>query len=135
MRPTLLYDADCGFCTKAAGFVPRLRLRVDVDSLQSVDLAALGVSEERAFEEMPFVDADGTVVYGHEAVAAALRTGPAPARMLGRLLAFPAAGVVARPAYRWVARHRHQLPGGTPACALPATDSSITSSTASGGRP
>ncbi|MFC6704394.1 thiol-disulfide oxidoreductase DCC family protein [Flexivirga alba] len=119
MKPTLLYDADCGFCTKAAGFAPRLHLKVEVASLQSVDLDALGVSPERAVVEMPFVHADGSVVYGPEAIAAALQTGPAPLRVVGRIITLPGIDRIAKPTYAWVAKHRHQLPGGTPACALP----------------
>jgi predicted DCC family thiol-disulfide oxidoreductase YuxK len=119
VRSTLLYDADCGFCTRAAARVPRLHLDVEVTSLQSVDLSALGISPERALEEMPYVDFDGSVRYGHEAVAAALRTGPLLLRWFGRAMVLPGLGQVSGVLYRWVARHRHQLPGGTPACALP----------------
>lgn len=122
MRPTLLYDADCGFCTKAAGFVPRLHLDIDVTALQSVDLEALGVSAERAVAEMPFVHADGSVVYGHRAIAAVLRTGAAPLRVIGRIITLPGVDPAARLTYGWVARHRHQLPGGTPSCALPSAE-------------
>lgn len=119
MRPTLLYDADCGFCMRAAEKVPTLRLDVAIDSLQAVDLAALGVSADRAVTEMPFVHADGSVVYGHRAIAAALRTGPAPLRVIGRVIAAPGVDPLARLIYGWVARHRQQLPGGTAACAIP----------------
>ncbi len=119
MKPTVLYDADCGFCTKAAGFVPRLRLDVDVASLQSVDLGMLGVSPQRAVAEMPFIHSDGSVVYGHEAIAAALKTGPVPLQLIGRFITLPGIDRIAKPTYGWVAKHRHQLPGGTPACALP----------------
>lgn len=122
VRPLLLFDADCGFCTKVAGRVPSLRLAVEVAPLQSVDLAGLGICAERALTEMPYVDADGNVRYGHEAIAAALRTGPLPMRAIGRAIALPGVGLVARPVYQWIARHRHQLPGGTPACALPGAD-------------
>jgi predicted DCC family thiol-disulfide oxidoreductase YuxK len=115
----LLFDADCGFCTRVAGVVPRLQLHVEVQDLQSVDLAAFGVSPERATVEMPYVAADGSVCYGHEAIAAALGTGPVPLRAVGRLIVLPGIAPVARAAYGWVARHRHQLPGGTTACALP----------------
>lgn len=122
VKPTLLYDADCGFCTRAASKAPVLHLDLDVASLQSVDLDALGVSEERAVVEMPFVHTDGSVVYGHEAIAAALRTGPAPLRAIGRAITLPGVDPIARLIYGWVARHRQQLPGGTAACAIPAPD-------------
>ena len=122
MRPKLLYDADCGFCTRAAGKVPALRLDVDVATLQSVDLGALDVSAQRAVSEMPFVHADGSVVYGHRAIAAALRTGPAPLRVIGRIITLPGVDPIAKLTYGWVARHRQQLPGGTAACAIPPPD-------------
>jgi len=120
--PLLLFDADCGFCTRAAGMAPKLRLQVQVAAIQSVDLAALGVSAQRALVEMPFVRANGSVVYGHAAVSAALQTGPAPLRALGRLMVMRPLDSVCRRAYRWVAAHRHRLPGGTAACALPGAD-------------
>lgn len=124
MRSTVLFDADCGFCTRAAGLLRRLPLEVDVVALQSADLAKLGVDADRALAEMPYVDQDGSVVYGHAAVAAALRTGPRPLRIVGRLLVAPGIGRVAATTYRWIARHRQRLPGGTAACALPASQSS-----------
>jgi len=122
VRPRLLYDADCGFCTRVARLIPWLRLRVDVNSIQSVDLAAFGVSPERATVEMPLVRVDGSVVYGYEAVAAALATGVLPLRVIARLLTVPAFSRVFKRMYAWVAKHRHQLPGGTAACALPDTE-------------
>ncbi len=119
VRSTLLYDADRGFCTKAAHLAGRLPLDIHITSLQSVDLPSLGVSPERALEEMPYVGADGSVCYGHRAVAAALGTGPFPFRLLGRAIVLPGIGRISERVYRWIARHRHQLPGGTPACVLP----------------
>ena len=63
----MLYDADCGFCTRAARLVPRLGMRVDVAPLQSCDLAPLGIDAVRSGREMPFVASDGTVSYVHGA--------------------------------------------------------------------
>ncbi|NTW41338.1 MAG: DUF393 domain-containing protein, partial [Cellulomonadaceae bacterium] len=100
--PVLLYDADCGFCERAVRWVPRLRLRTRVEAMQDVDLVDCGVDPGRAVRELPFVGAGGEVVYGHRAVAAALLTGSAPLRLLGRVLA---AGLLERPmsaAYGWV---------------------------------
>lgn len=116
--PLVLFDADCGFCTRAASLAPRLRLRTGVRAMQDVDLASLGVDPRRAALELPFVDADGVVFYGHRAVAAALLTGNVALRLVGRV---GGSGLLERPlaaAYRWTARHRGSLPGGTRACAL-----------------
>jgi predicted DCC family thiol-disulfide oxidoreductase YuxK len=119
MGAVLLFDADCGFCTRVARLAPTLRLAADVKPLQSVDLEALGVSPDRASKEIPFVAEDGTVSYGHEAFANVMRTGPWPGRAAGRLALVWPASQVGRAVYRVVARNRHRLPGATDACRLP----------------
>ncbi len=114
----MLNDADCGFCMRTAALVPRLGVDIDADTIQSVDLVALGVDAERAVVEMPYVHPDGRVDYGHLAFAAILKTGPLPWRMVGRLLSSRLGSPVARRAYFWISHNRHRLPGGTAACAL-----------------
>lgn len=123
----MLYDADCGFCTRAARLVPRLGMRVDVAPLQSCDLASLGIDAVRSGREMPFLAADGSVSYGHRAWAGVLMTGPAPLRWLGRVLGSRAAAPWAARTYRQVAENRHRLPGGTPTCSLADRPTSPTS--------
>lgn len=118
-RGLLLYDPDCGFCTRAARQVPRLRVDVDIEAMSQQHLAAHGIDPARAAREMPFVASDGSVSFGHRAWAGILATGPAPARLAGRVLAAPGVDRVAARAYRWIAEHRELLPGGTPQCALP----------------
>ena len=118
-RPLVLHDADCGFCTRAAGWIPRIGSKVDVSSLQAEDLVSLGVDAERSVREMPVVLPDGSVVWGHLAWAEILKAGPLPVRLAGlvlgsRLLSRPAAAV-----YGWVAGNRHKMPGGSAECALP----------------
>lgn len=121
-RGLLLYDADCGFCQRTARRLPRLRLDLDITSLQSRDLPQLGVDRERAFRDMPYVDPAGQVHYGHLAYAHALATGPLPCRILGRLLRTWPISALARAGYRVISRNRHRLPGGTAACELPRRD-------------
>lgn len=119
MRPVLLYDADCGFCTLAAGWAHRLGLALDTTAQQCVDLPGLGVDTVRAATDVPFVGADGVVTYGHQAIAAALTTGPLPARLLGAAVGSRLLDALARRTYAFVARNRHRLPGGTKTCELP----------------
>lgn len=114
----MLNDGDCGFCMRTAALVPRLGVDIDSATLQSVDLAALGVDEERALVEMPYVHPDGRVDYGHRAFAAILATGPAPWRLVGRLMTTRPVDPVAGRVYHWVAANRSRLPGGTPACSI-----------------
>lgn len=118
MRTLLLYDADCGFCTRAISLAGPLRLTAEIGTIQGADMGALGIDPERAEREMPAI-ADGEVLYGHRAIAVGLLSGPAPVRLLGRILG---SRLVARPfgaLYRWVAANRHSLPGGTTRCELP----------------
>lgn len=118
-RPLLLFDADCGFCQAAVRWAPRLRLATEVSAMQDMDLVGLGVDPERAGRELPFVGADGEVVYGHQAVAGALATGNVAVRLVGRVVG---SSLLERPmsaAYGWTARNRGSLPGSTPSCAVP----------------
>lgn len=118
---TLLYDADCGFCTASAAWLGRRRLRAVIQPLQRADLAALSVDAERARREIPYVErtARGTrVSYGHVAVGRALATGGVGWRLAGWLLLHPPLAWLARPGYALIARNRHRLPGSTAACRI-----------------
>lgn len=113
----LLYDADCGFCTRSAGWLAGWGVP-GIAPMQATDLAALGVDPARAEREIPALLADGRVVYGARAIGEALRSGPWWLRVAGWLVRWPLAWPAAL-VYRAVARYRHQLPGGTGACELP----------------
>ncbi len=115
----LLYDPDCGFCTRTASLVPSLGVDVQIRPMTPGELTAYAIDPVRAAREMPYVNPDRRVDFGHRAVSAILRTGPWPWRVLGRCLVLPGIDRLAGLLYRWVAEHREVLPGGTPACALP----------------
>jgi hypothetical protein len=58
---------------------------------------------------------------GHLAMSALLRMQPsALLRFVGHLIATPPFSLAAAGVYWLIAHNRHRLPGGTPACALPA---------------
>ena len=118
MSTLLLFDADCGFCARMIGLAPRLRLSAEIASIQSTALEQLGVDPDRATREIPAV-VDGSVVYGHHAIAASLMTGPTPSRILGHVVGAPRFEWLFSSIYRWVAAHRHSLPGGSSSCELP----------------
>ena len=123
MGALLLYDGDCAFCTRTAALIPRLHLRLDVKAIGSVDLGMLGVSPARAVRELPYVAANGEVSCGYPAIARALRTGNLALRLLGRVLQLWPLRLLGGDDYRLVAENRQRLPGGTPACALPQSES------------
>jgi predicted DCC family thiol-disulfide oxidoreductase YuxK len=115
--PTLVFDGDCAFCTSAVGVARRvLPAEVTVVAWQFADLPALGVTAERAQQEVLWVAGDGSVSGGAAAVARLLRAAGLPLSVLGVLISLPPLRWVAPAAYRLVAANRHRLPGGTPAC-------------------
>lgn len=124
--PVLVYDGDCGICTKLSTVVTtRLRARPDdfaVTAYQHVDLPALGLTAAQCDEALQWVAADGRVSSAEDAVARTFLASRMPFRPLGALLRVPGVRAVAGVVYRWVARNRHRLPGGTPACSLPASE-------------
>jgi predicted DCC family thiol-disulfide oxidoreductase YuxK len=116
-RPVLLFDGDCAFCTSCARLLKRIGPEGEVVAWQVADLDELGITAAQAAEALRWVEADGTVRTGHEALAMALGTAAGSVwRILGRALLLPGISPLAAASYRLVARNRHRLPGGTPAC-------------------
>ncbi|WP_412540432.1 DCC1-like thiol-disulfide oxidoreductase family protein [Longispora sp. K20-0274] len=119
MSATFVYDGDCAFCSTCARFVERrIPTRARVVPWQRTDLAALGVTSEAAEGAVQWVDARG-VAAGPVAISRLLRDAGGPWRPLGWLLGLRPVLWLAWPAYRWGARNRHRMPGGTAACSLP----------------
>lgn len=123
MEATFLYDGDCAFCTSCARFVQRwVPTPAAVVPWQFADLERLGVTAAASQEAVQWI-APGTrapgPLAGPDAIAALLRTSHWAWRLVGWLLALRPVRAPAWPVYRWVARNRHRLPGGTAACALP----------------
>lgn len=113
----LIYDGDCAFCARSLGWARRLGATTPAQPWQFLDLNAYGLTETDVIDAAWFI-ADGVRARGHEAIAETLRTSThAWVRALGRIVGSRAVRPVASRAYAWVAAHRHQLPGGTAACA------------------
>ena len=119
-RRLLVFDGDCAFCTTS---VERgrhlLTVFPEAKPHQWADLNELGLTERDVTRYAWYLD--GARRYrGHAAVAAVLRLQRGVGwRFLGHLLVTPPFSWAAALAYRFVARFRHRLPGGTPACAMP----------------
>lgn len=119
-RPTFVYDGDCAFCTSCAAFIERrVPTHAAVVPWQFADLDALGLTVAQVESAVQWVGTDGTVASGPDAIALLLRDAGRLWRLPGTALQIPPVRLAAWPAYRWVADHRHLLPGGTAACALP----------------
>ncbi len=122
----LVYDGDCGICTKLSRVVTRwVRPRPDsfgVAAYQHLDLAPLGLTIEECDAALQWVAPDGTISSAQDAVARLLLSGGVWLRPVGAVILVPGVNALAGAVYRWVARNRHRLPGGTPACALPSSE-------------
>jgi predicted DCC family thiol-disulfide oxidoreductase YuxK len=120
VTPTFVYDGDCSFCTTCAQFIKRrIPSHARVVPWQFTDLASFGLTQEQAEEAVQWVGTDGTIASGPDAIALLLRDAGRWWTVPGRALQLGPVRFAAWPAYRWVANHRHLMPGGTPACSLP----------------
>ena len=118
--PLLVFDGDCAFCTtwvnRLQDWLPRPPEAVP---WQWTDLDAVGLTQQDVADFAWFLTPRHSYA-GAMAFAAILRGQPRLGlRFAGRLLATPPFSIVAALGYNVIARYRHILPGGTPACALP----------------
>ncbi|MGH3490318.1 MAG: thiol-disulfide oxidoreductase DCC family protein [Actinopolymorphaceae bacterium] len=119
--PVFLFDGDCGFCTRCARLIERwIPSTADVTPWQRVDLAGLGVLRTRAEREVVWVAPDGRIDGGAQAIARLLLDAGGVWVVPGAVLRIPPFRWLAHLVYRVIAANRYRLPGGTPACALPA---------------
>lgn len=104
-RPTMLYDGECGFCTRTMELaVARLPDRVAWVPYQSADLRAYGLSEAEVARSVHLVDPSGRVEHGSAAVARVLVHAGGRWALVGRLLLAPPVSLVAELVYRLVGR-------------------------------
>lgn len=118
-RPVLVYDGDCALCSSSARALERwIAHRPTVVAWQHASLVDLGLTQEQCENAVQWVESDGSVLSAHLAVARVFVYGGRGWWLIGRFLQLPGVRTVAGIAYRWVARNRHRLPGGTPTCSL-----------------
>lgn len=115
----LLYDGDCAFCSSSARLLQRVVRRLpSVEPYQLADLDALDVTEQQCVESVQWIGRDGRHEEGHRAIAQVLVDAGKGWTVIGRGLRLPGIDWLAAVVYRWVARNRHRLPGGTKACSV-----------------
>ena len=127
--PILLYDGDCAFCARSVQFVlahDRRRRDLRFASRQggagSAVLARHPVAA--ATDSLVWVDASGGLedaLVKYRAVRAIARYLGGPWGALGRL-GWIVPNLVGDRIYDIVARHRHRLAGGAPACVVFSAD-------------
>lgn len=123
--PVLLFDGDCAFCSTCARWLERrVPTQAGITAWQHTDLDALGVTVDEVTEAVQWVTSSTHHTSGPVAVADLLLTSNIGWRTVGRVLKAKPVLWVAWPVYRWIARNRHRMPGGTPACSLRSPGSS-----------
>jgi len=116
-KPALIFDGDCGICTTSAEWVAARRRRpAAIVPWQSLDLEALGLSQNDVTRFAWWIDERGRKSRGHRAIARALIACRQPWPIVGWLLLLPPITWLAAVGYRLVANNRGLLPGATPAC-------------------
>jgi predicted DCC family thiol-disulfide oxidoreductase YuxK len=122
--PWLIFDGDCGFCTSSTQWLAgklhrRLGPNARLVPWQFTDLAALGTTAQRAQREVLWVATNGTIHGGAAAFADWLKFRGGAYAIPGHLMSLPLVRSLAAAVYRVIAKNRHRMPGGSPACALP----------------
>ena len=120
--PLLIFDGDCAFCTSCVRFIERrIRRHPRIQPWQRSDLADLGLTQEQCETAVQLIEGD-RLTSAHVAVARVLIYGKWGWAVLGYLLLVPGIKQIAGVVYRWVAKNRDRMPGGTTECALPQSE-------------
>ena len=116
----LIFDGDCGFCTTTANYiVKKSKVAIKATPWQYQDFSGLPVTKEQCADQV-YLLVDDKAYGGHLAFGMILKVQSNPIyKTLGSVINSPALAWIMRPGYRLVAKYRHKLPGGTPACKLP----------------
>jgi predicted DCC family thiol-disulfide oxidoreductase YuxK len=121
--PCLVFDGDCAFCSSSVRFGQRwIRRMPTAVPYQRADLVRYGLTEAECAAAVQYIARDHQVYRAHDAVSALLLGAGRGWWVLGALLRVPGVHWLSGVVYRWVARNRHRLPGGTAACAINAPD-------------
>lgn len=96
-----------------------IKRRPRIVAYQFTDVTELGLTPARCEEALQWVHEDGRIESAHLAVSRALMFGGKGWWLLGAVIRVPGISWIAGAVYRWIARNRHRMPGGTPACSLP----------------
>ena len=120
VRPILIYDGDCAFCSSTIRVLQRfMKSHPPMEPFQFTQVANYGLTKHECATEIKFVDFDGKIHGGEAAFKRLFFETGGVWRFLGGFLAMPLVRQASGLVYRWVAKNRHSLPGGTPTCSLP----------------
>ena len=121
---TLLYDGTCRFCVAQARRLKRfVGAGVQAESLYAEGVRVRfpklpPVGPDGKVGEIKFVDDQGRLSGGAEAIARALMTGRMPLSWGARLYFVPGVRQLANAIYRTIARRRYRLSGTCDDCSV-----------------
>ena len=116
---TLIFDGDCGFCTTTANFIKKHSTApIQIHPWQFIDVSAYGLTQDQTAARV-YLARDGKTFGGHAALAHILLLQRSWLfKAIGGIMLTPPFSLLAHLGYVLVAKYRHKLPGGTPACKL-----------------
>lgn len=118
MEKTLIYDSDCGFCTRSANWLAKGG-KVRILPWQAIpDLSQFGLTEEMVIQAAYWQSGETPLPAAEAAIANALICRGAIWRIVGQFIMHPLIRPVAAYVYGIVARNRYAMPGGTSACRI-----------------
>lgn len=115
--PLLIFDGDCAFCSSTVRFGRRWIGRMPLATpYQTTDVELFGLTAAQCQQAVQYIASDRRVHAGEDAVSRLLLDAGRGWWLLGAVMRLPGIRWLSGVAYRWVAKNRHRLPGGTPAC-------------------
>ena len=121
--PWLIFDGDCAFCTSSAHWLARRLPSAGAERPAhrlAVHRSGCAWHNRGAHQrEALWVSTDGTIYGGAAAFAEWLKFRGGAYGIVGRVIDLPVIRALAAAVYRVIAKNRHRMPGGSPACALP----------------
>jgi len=122
-KPVLIYDGDCKFCQLSLEFgIRHMKIFPLYVAFQKIEPSSFGLTEKQVRSEIWLVDngPDQNLRLGGHLAAAAILQMQANLfyRVAGFLMKTPPTSWLARVTYRWIARNRHRLPGGSKVCKI-----------------
>ena len=117
--PMLIFDGDCSFCTSSAHWIDhRLPSRHTSSRGSASTSMRSGSPKPDVTTAAYWVDERGKRYRGHRSIGKALMAAGGIWKPIGALLLMPPFSWLAALGYVVIAKNRHRLPGGTPACKL-----------------
>ena len=123
MKQILIYDGDCQFCRLSLDFgIRNLSKFPEFAAYQRIEPSKFGLSAADVSSQVWLVEPLPSLAKplgGHLAVAHILMDqAQFYWRWLGFFMKTPPFSFIAALVYKWVAKNRHRLPGGSRACKL-----------------